>query len=153
MTESVINKPNKTTGVNISKPLKNVTKPIRTLPTINISKPVSPKLVGITTTVVPAPVIDNIGENNSPMTPENEEFAEISIADSEAEAEEGSEEAPVEEVVPVKKTRTKSRSSGIERLLNNPNIKTLIKTTSVAGGGLLGTVFTILIMFKLIKSL
>lgn len=151
-TEAVINKPGKTVPSNITKPKTpmNVSKPIRTLP--NISKPVSPKIIS---TIVPPPKIDKIEENNEPMTPENEELEEISLADSEDEAEakeEMKEEASNEAIIPIKKTKTKSKSS-IERLLNNPTVKTLIKTGSVAGGSLLGTIFTVLLMFKLIKAL
>lgn len=152
--ESVINKPGKPIASNITKPKPNinVSKPIRTLP--NISKPSTPKAVQ---TMVPAPIITatpipEIEENNSPVDPEGEEFAEIAIgSDDDEEVEETEEDS--KEVVPIKKTKTRTKSNAIERLLNNPTVKTLIKGSTMAGGGLIGTVFTILIMFKLIKSI
>ena len=150
VTESVINKPGKPVASNITKPNRNITKPIRTLP--NISKPATPKAVQ---TIVPAPIITatpEIEDNNSPITAENEEFEEIAIgSDDEAEEEEDQTEGSKE--VPVKKTRTKSKTSSIERILNNPTVRTVIKGGSVAGGGLISTVFVILIMFKMLKSL
>lgn len=154
VTESVINKPGKPIASNITKPKPNinVSKPIRTLP--NISKPSTPKVVQ---TMVPAPIITatpvpEIEENNSPVDPDNNEFEEIAIgSDDDEEAEEAEEES--KEAVPIKKTKTKTKSNAIERLLNNSTVKTLIKGSTMAGGGLLGTIFTILVMFKLIKAL
>lgn len=154
MTEAVINKPAIKSNSTITKPKPNVniSKPIRTLPTI--PKQPSPKTVQ---TIVPAPIIkpEKIEENNEPITPENEEeeYEEISIG-SEDEAEEPKlEEDSNEAIIPIKKTRTKTKTGTIERLLNNSTVKTLVKGSTMAGGGILGTIFTVLIMFKLIKAL
>ena len=159
--ESVINKPGKPVASNITKPKPqtNVSKPIRTLPNISNTKPSTPEAVQ---TMVPAPIITatpvpEIEDNNSPITAENEEFEEIAIGSDDEEAEEDETESSKEESVPVNKTKTKtktrSKTNAIERLLNNSTVKTLIKGSTVAGGGLIGTVFTILIMFRLIKSI